>query len=253
MEALSPFEQAAKAGKLETFDLGGGFRAWVNGTAEGKIEITEAARHEGKTGLRWTVTVDWEHDGGEGGNYPIGWPRISRSFKPGELDLSRYESLVFWIRTDSSRDKADVSHTPIGLVIRSHAMKKTALREDRGSGLPTSDLDTLAILRAGDHGCGRQQRGTVEVDQPRTTVHLRKQLSARNPTGLRRGRGTRQRMREPTLIGLDAPHHLLLPCRSLSLTFEAAGHDGCLQGQPPDHRCAGKVPRERSMPRPNRT
>ena len=64
------------------------------------------ARHEGKTGLRWTVTVDWEHDGGEGGKYPIGWPRISRSFKPGELDLSRYESLVFWIRIDSSRDKA---------------------------------------------------------------------------------------------------------------------------------------------------
>ncbi len=28
------------------------------------------ARHEGKTGLRWTVVVDWEHDGGEGGKYP---------------------------------------------------------------------------------------------------------------------------------------------------------------------------------------
>jgi hypothetical protein len=71
-ELPSPFEQAAQARKLDTFDLGGDFRSWVNGTAEGKMEFTEQARHEGKTGLRWTVVVDWEHDGGEGGNYPIG-------------------------------------------------------------------------------------------------------------------------------------------------------------------------------------
>ena len=127
-QVLSPFEQAAKAGKLEAFDLGGGFRSWVNGTAEGKIEITEQARHEDKPGLRWTVVVDWEHDGGEGGKYPIGWPRISRSFKPGELDLSRYESLVFWIRTDSSREETDPSPTPLGLVIRSHTMKRRSSR-----------------------------------------------------------------------------------------------------------------------------
>ena len=83
VDALSPFDQAAKSGKLETFDLGGDFRSWANGTAEGKVEITGDAGHEGKMGLRWTVTVDWEHDGGEGGKYPIGWPRISRSFTPG--------------------------------------------------------------------------------------------------------------------------------------------------------------------------
>jgi len=62
-KAVSPFEQAAKAGQLEVFDLGGDFHSWVNGTAEGKIAITEEARHGGKTGLRWTVTVDWGHDG----------------------------------------------------------------------------------------------------------------------------------------------------------------------------------------------
>ena len=37
------------------------------------------------------------------------------------------------------------------------------------------------------------------------------------------GEALAERMREPTLIGLDAPQNLLLPCRSLSLTFEAAG------------------------------
>ena len=37
------------------------------------------------------------------------------------------------------------------------------------------------------------------------------------------GEALAQRMSEPTLIGLNAPHHMLLPCRRVSLTFEAAG------------------------------
>ena len=222
-EAPSPFEQAAKAGKLETFDLGGGFRSWANGTAEGKIEITEDARHEGKTGLRWTVAVDWEHDGGEGGKYPIGWPRISRSFKPGELDLSRYESLVFWIRIDSSRDKADASHTPIGLVIRSHAMKrplyeKTVDLGGRQHAWTALRFSVPEIMAAA--GSGTEPWKSISL------VQL--YISESNfPHGTRLvfdvGEALAQRMREPTLIGLDAPHHLLLPRRSLSLTFEAAG------------------------------
>jgi hypothetical protein len=134
-QAPSPFEQAAKAGKVETLDLGGDFHSWASGTTEGKIEITEKARHEGKTGMRWTVAVDWERDGGEGGKYPIGWPRLSRGFKPGELDLSRYESLVFWIRATSSRDEAGTTRTPLGLSIRSHATTRPLCQK-------TVDLDT---------------------------------------------------------------------------------------------------------------
>jgi len=222
-EARSPFEQAAKAGKLEAFDLGGGFRSWANGTAEGKIEITEDARHEGKTGLRWTVTVDWQHDGGEGGKYPIGWPRISRGFKPGELDLSRYESLVFWIRTESSRDQADTGHTPIGLVIRSHALQrplyeKTVDLGSRQRAWTPLRLSVPEIMAAAGSG--------VEPWKSISLVQLF--ISESNfPHGTRLvfdvGEALAQRMTEPTLIGLDAPHHLLLPRRSLSLTFEAAG------------------------------
>ena len=78
-----PTRQRARLGRLETFDLGGGFTGWKNGTAEGKTEITEAARHAGKIGLRWTVVVDHEHDGGEGGNYPIGWPRLAPGVQTG--------------------------------------------------------------------------------------------------------------------------------------------------------------------------
>ncbi len=229
-KAFSPFEQAAKAGKLEVLDLGGDFHSWVNGTAEGKIAITEEARHDGKTGLRWMVTVDWEHDGGEGGNYPIGWPRISRSFKPGELDLSRYESLVFWIRIDSSRDQADAGRTPIGLVIRSHTTKRPLYGE-------TVNLDgrrhAWTALRFSVPEIMAAAGGGVEPWKSISLVQLF--ISESNfPHGTRLvfdvGEALAQRMKEPALIGLDAPGHVLLPRRSLVFTFEAAGMTAVSKG-----------------------
>ena len=221
-QAPSPFEQAAKAGKLEAFDLGGGFRAWANGTAEGKIEITADARHEGRTGLRWTVTVDWLHDGGEGGKYPIGWPRISRSFKPDELDLSRYESLVFWMRVDSSRGAAAGS-TPIGLVIRSHAMKrplyeKTVDLDGRQHAWTPLRFSVPEMMAVAGEGAG-----------PWKSISLVQLFISEGnfPHGTRLvfdlGEALAQRMREPALIEVDAPRHWLLPRRELSLTFEAVG------------------------------
>ena len=200
----SPFEQAAKAGKLEAFDLGGDFRSWANGTAEGKMEITEQARHEGKTGLRWTITVDWEHDGGEGGHYPIGWPRINRSFKPGELDLSRYESLVFWIRIDSSRDEADIGRTPIGLVILSHTMKKPLYEKNVDLGgrqhIWTALRFSVPEIMAAAGG---------DPDPWKSISLVQIFVSESNyPHGTRLaldvGEALAQRMREPTLVGLNA-------------------------------------------------
>ena len=44
------------------------------------------------------------------------------------------------------------------------------------------------------------------------------------------GEALAQRMREPVLVGLDAPHSLLLPRRRMSLTFEAAGMMAVSQG-----------------------
>ena len=212
-ERLSLFEQAAKAGKLETFDVGGGFRSWVNGTAEGNVVITDQARHEGQTGLRWTVTVDWEHDGGEGGKYPIGWPRISRSFKPGELDLSRYDSLVFWLRIDSSRDKADSSRTPVGLVIRSHAMKRTLFERSVDLGgrqhtwMPLRFSVPEIIAAAGGGADPWKSISLVEL--------FISESNYRHGTRLvfDLGEALAQRLPAPTLIGLDAPRYLLRPRR----------------------------------------
>ncbi|MGA2032329.1 MAG: hypothetical protein ABSG68_08750 [Thermoguttaceae bacterium] len=229
-EAPSPFEQAAKAGKLEAFDLGGDFRSWANGTAEGKIEITDEARHQRRTGLRWTVAVDWEHDGGEGGHYPIGWPRISRSFKPGELDLSRYESLLFWLRVDSSRDQSGMSRTPMGLVIRSHATNRTLYEKTLDLGgrqhawTPVRFSVPEMIAAAGG---GREPWKSISLVQLFIS-------EADFPHGTRLvfdvGEALAQRLQEPTLVGLQAPRFVLLPRRELALTFDVAGANAVSKG-----------------------
>jgi len=220
--APSPFDEAARARRVENFDLGNGFPRWVNGTAEGRIEVTEDARHEDKTGLRWTVRVDWDHDGGEGGKYPIGWPRISRSFKPGELDLSRYESLVVWIRADSSY-KADTNPTPIGLLVRSHAtngqlFETTVDLNGRLHGWTPLRFSMPDMVAGGGGG----------LDPWKSISLIQLFISEADfPHGTRLvfdvGEVLAQRMKEPTLIGLDAAGQLLLPSRRISMTFEAAG------------------------------
>ena len=120
--------------------------------------------------------VDWQHDGGEGGKYPIGWPRINRSFKPGELDMSRYESLVFWLRTDSSREQAAIGRTPIGLVIRSHTMnrplyEKTVDLGGRQHAWTALRFSVPEIMAAAGDGADRGSRSAAcSFISPRATI-----------------------------------------------------------------------------------
>ena len=231
-------------GKIETFDLGGGFGAWRNGTAEGKIEITEDAQHDlaarvrwaedarrdRAVGLRWTVAVDWEHDGGEGGKYPIGWPRISRSFKSGELDLSRYESLVFWLRLDSSCSQAEIRRTPIGLVIRSHKLQRPLYEKTLDLG---QTQRTWIPLRLSVPEMIEAAGGGAEPWKSISLVQLFVSESE-YPHGTRLvfdlGEALCQRLREPTLVGLEAPHVVLLPRSAMSFTFEVAGASALSRG-----------------------
>ena len=227
--AMSSYEKAARLGTLETFDLGAGFEGWKNDTAEGKTEITEAARHGGKTGLRWTVLIDHEHDGGEGGNYPVGWPRVAREFKPGELDLSAYDTLEFWIRINSNRDEVADDHTPVGLVISSPGKK--ALYEK------TVDL-------------GGEQRVWIPVRFPVKQMMAAAEAGTEPWKSVRRvqiyisehdyANGTRLvfdvgevsllRFKTPMLAGIDAPHHLLLPRKTLAFPFDIIGAGPAAKG-----------------------
>ena len=226
----SPYEPAERAGRTEAFDLGGDFVGWKNGTAEGKTEIIEAARHFGKIGLRWTVVVDHDHDGGEGGHYPVGWPRVVRQFNPGALDMSAYDMLEFWIRIDSNRDEVADDHTPVGVVISAHG-KKRALYEK------TVDL-------------GGEQRVWVPMRFPvkqmmteadagtepwksisRVQCFISEQ-DYRNGTRLvfDIGEISLLRLTTPEIAGMDAPHQLLLPRSTLAFPFDVMGATNGVNG-----------------------
>ena len=79
------------------------------------------ADHQERKELCWRVHIDHETDGGEGGKYPVGWPRIARSFREGELDFSDYDYLSLLIRVDSNRDEVADDSTRLGLSLRSHS------------------------------------------------------------------------------------------------------------------------------------
>lgn len=109
-------EAALAKGIVSVRDVGEDFSQWKNDTIEGKIELTPKASVDGKPGLRWRVDVD--HQKSDNPDYPVGWPRIRRTFKQGQLDLNRYDYLEFMIRVDSDRDEVADDVTPFGLSIR---------------------------------------------------------------------------------------------------------------------------------------
>ena len=117
----SVIDEALQEGNVQSVDLGEDFAAWVNGTREGAIEIADGAGPEPNKELHWLVRIDHQTDGGEGGQYPIGWPRVARSFPAGELDLSDYDYLSLWVRVDSNRDEVADDSTRLGLSISSHS------------------------------------------------------------------------------------------------------------------------------------
>jgi hypothetical protein len=221
--ASSPYDAAARAGKIETFDLGGDFTGWKSGTAEGKTEITEAARHAGKTGLRWTIGIDHKTDGGEGGKYPIGWPRLAREFKPGQIDMTRHDTLVFWVRIDSSRDEVADDHTPVGISISSHGKKGTLYSKSLDLGgeqrvwLPVrfSVKEMMAAADAGAEPWKSISRVQIYVSEHDYAHGTRLAFDV--------GEASLLRLTAPVIAGLEAPRHVLLPRRSLAFAFDVIG------------------------------
>ncbi|NOY82536.1 MAG: hypothetical protein GXP31_16180 [Kiritimatiellaeota bacterium] len=126
MDSAAFIARAAKDGLLEEKDLGGDWSKWINVTGEGKLSITPDAGKDGKPGLRWEVVVDQKTDRGEGGKYPVGWPRIFRAFAEDELDMTRYDYLLFLIRVDSDRDEVADDTTPVGFTIQSNKFFEVA-------------------------------------------------------------------------------------------------------------------------------
>ncbi len=237
-EPPSALDRAAQAGTLEALDLGGDFSGWKSGTAEGKTEATAAARREGgKAGLRWTVEVDHQKDGGEGGKYPVGWPRLSRSFGPGEIDMSRYDSLSFWIRVDSNRDEVADDRTPIGITVASHAkgrlFEKTVDLGDAPRAWVPVRFSVKEMMEAAGAGPGPWKSVS------RVQIHVSEHDYAH---GARLvfdvGEAALQRLTAPAIAGVDAPRYALLPRANLAFEFEAMGTASVAKGS---HQAAASL------------
>ncbi len=220
---------ALRSGKLEMFDLLSGSK-WENGTAEGKIEISEAARREDSTGLRWIVDVDHRHDGGEGGKYPIGWPRISRGFKPHELDMTKFDSLIVWIRVDSDGHEVSDDHTPIGLVISSHEEKKTIYETsvdigDRQRKWVPIRFAVKEMMERG--GAGKEAWESISRVQ-----FFISESDFRDRTHLVFDIGDVSLVRPiaPMFDVVDAPTHVLLPRGLLAVRYSVIGTGGVEAG-----------------------
>ena len=219
----SPDETDAYSGGVELLDLGNGFADWKNGTAEGKVEIIDAAGHDGKIGLRWTVTMDHNKDGGEGGNYPVGWPRLARNFKSGELDLTSYDMLELWLRLDSNRNEVSDDRTPIGMILSSHN-KKSALYET------TIDLgDSQRVWIPFRFPLQKTMSGSdAGLDPWKSISRIQLYVSEHNYTHGTRltldvGGVSAVRFKTPMIAKMDAPHHFLLPRKTLAFTFDVFG------------------------------
>lgn len=130
----TPVERAMAAGKVREEDIGKDFSQWTSGTKEGVIEVTDAAGLAGRPGMRWKVAIDHQVDGGEGGSYPVGWPRLRRPFAKGALDLAAWDMLEFQVRVDSDRDEVADDSTILGFTMGSHGSRQRLVETQRELG-----------------------------------------------------------------------------------------------------------------------
>lgn len=226
----SALERAEAAGRLEKRDLGGDFTGWKNGTAEGRTEVLPATGRGEKAGLRWTVEIDHRKDGGEGGKYPVGWPRLARSFGPGELDLTRYDSLFFRIRVDSNRDEVADDRTPLGILMGSHAKGNLFNRTIDLGDVQRAWIPIRLSIREMMEAAGAGEAPWKSIS--RIQIYLSESNYAH---------GTRlvfdleevalHRLTTPAIAGVDAPRYVLLPQAHLALPFEPTGMSSVTKGQ----------------------
>jgi hypothetical protein len=228
-DTAAALEDEIAKGNVEVLDIGGDWSGWENGTKEGKAEVTEEAGRKGGKGLRWTVTVDHKADGGEGGGYPVGWPRLSRAFKEGELDLTGYDCLLLWIRIDSDRDEVADDRTPVSVLIGSHKAKpryqKTLDFGDRQRvWIPVRVPMSEAIKSSsGDRA-------------PWTSVsRVQLSISERNYTHGTKlvfdiGGAALLRFKSPSLESIEAARRFLLPCAFYPLSFDVLGSGSVKEG-----------------------
>jgi len=211
--------EAAEQGVLETRDLGGDFSGWANVTGEGAISITTEAGKDGREGLRWTVQVDHRTDGGEGGDYPIGWPRVYRAFDEDELDMTRFDYLLFQMRIDSDRDEVADDSTPVGFTIHSNRFYEVS--RDLG-GRQRVWLPVLFPIRSMIETVGQGEAPWRSIEKVQFFISERNYADGTNLT-FDAAEVTLLRFRSPMLHRLNVPRFVTLPRPLLPVGFEVMG------------------------------
>jgi hypothetical protein len=87
------------------------YKNWFSVSKEASMKVISV---EGKSSsLQFNMHVDHNVDGGgEGGHYPVGWPRLRHDFKKGQIDLTKYDYLYFRVKVDSNRSEVADDTTP---------------------------------------------------------------------------------------------------------------------------------------------
>jgi hypothetical protein len=237
-EEIPVIERAAAEGNVESKDLGDRFSAWHNGTKEGLVELTADAGRDGKMGLRWRVAVDHETDGGEGGQYPVGWPRLARTFGQDELDMTLYDYLELLVRVDSDRDEVADDSTPLGLSIGSHKRARQFFETRRDPGdrqrvwIPIRFSVKEMIDATGLGPDAWKTISRVQLFLSESDFQHGANLSF-DVAGVRL-----LRFKSPTISRLDAPHFVMLPDSKPPIAFEVMGTGSVTEGS---HRVKASV------------
>jgi len=219
----SSIDRTLRAGNIQAMDLGGDFAAWSNGTQEGRIEITAVADHPERKELCWRVHIDHEMDGGEGGKYPVGWPRIARSFREGELDFSDYDYLSLLIRVDSNRDEVADDSTRLGLSLRSHSTPQRLFDTQMDLGdrqrqwIPQRFAVRELIDRAGAGPAPWRSVSNLQLFLAESEYAHGTDLAfeIRDIELLR--------FTSPVIERVDVPAYVMLPCERLAVSFDIVG------------------------------
>jgi len=144
--------------------------------------------------------------------------------------MSAYDTLEFWIRIVSSRDEVADDHTPVGLVISSHGKKKALYEKTVELGgeqrvwvpvrFPVKQI--MAAAEAGTEPWKSISRVQIYISEHDYAHRTRLVFDV--------GEVSLLRLRMPVLAGMDAPHHLLLPRKILSVPFDVLGTAPTVKG-----------------------
>jgi len=232
-------DDAATKAATEFRDLAQGFEHWRNGTDEGiALRTPEASQDGKKAALRWRVTIDHQRDGGEGGQYPVGWPRIARTFRENELDMSQYDYLEILVRVDSDRDEVADDSTLLGLTIGAHA-KPRRFYENRFE-LGDRQRTWIPIRVPVQDMINKAAMGTDPWKSiSRVQIYLRESDYQHGDTlTFDISRVRLMRYTSPVIASLDAPRFLLLPSPRLAVQFTLQGMTNVT---PDSHRLVASI------------